>query len=69
MDGGFFVWVVEVLLDEIGVYEYEMMPRGEEGENGCAEEREGGAVLVRRNREQRWGAVVVEEGGGRVVGF
>lgn len=66
--------MVEVLLDEIGVYEMkeeeeegEIMEGGEGGEGG--EEGDEGAVLVWRNREQRWGAVVVEEGGGRVVGF
>ncbi|GAB1311732.1 hypothetical protein MFIFM68171_01942 [Madurella fahalii] len=47
-----YVWVVEVLLDEIGVYE-----RTDFDDYG-----------VRRNREQRWGAVDVDElKGGRVV--
>lgn len=48
-----YVWVVEVLLDEIGVY----------GESGSGEE-----CGPRRCREQRWGAVDVDPvGGGRIV--
>lgn len=49
--GGGVAWVVEVLLDEIGVYEM----GGDEG------------VVTRRCREQRWGAVDIEGGGGRVL--
>jgi hypothetical protein len=49
------VWVVEVLLDEIGVYER-------------LEAEENGALGSRRSREQRWAAVDVDEvGDGRVV--
>lgn len=50
--GGGNVWVVEVLLDKVGVYEFE----------------EGGEVVTRRCREQRWTAVEVEGGSGRLVG-
>lgn len=46
-----YVWVVEVLLDEVGVYE----------RSGSGEE----LVVSRRSREQRWACVDVEEG--RVV--
>ena len=57
---GGYVWAVEVLLDELGVYE---------GLEGLLD-REGGGKgkgLTRRSREQRWGAVDIEEGSGRVV--
>jgi hypothetical protein len=47
-----FVWVVEVLLDEMGVYE-------RDGKGGFDWGR-------RRSREQRWGVVDVD-GEGRVV--
>jgi hypothetical protein len=53
VDGG-FMWVVEVLLDKIGVYGFV----GEEGEE---------TGVTRRCREQRWGALEVD-GRGRVVG-
>ncbi|KAK1585344.1 uncharacterized protein LY79DRAFT_671116 [Colletotrichum navitas] len=45
-----YVWVIEVLLDELGVWEGSLP---------------GGAVKVRKGREQRWAAVDVK--GGRVV--
>jgi hypothetical protein len=48
-----FVWVVEVLLDEVGVY-------GRDGEGGVDLGRR------RRSREQRWGVMDVD-GEGRVV--
>jgi hypothetical protein len=50
-----FVWVVEVLLDEVGVY-------GRDGEGGF----DWGRRRRRRSREQRWGVVDVD-GEGRVV--
>ncbi|KAK4453439.1 hypothetical protein QBC34DRAFT_477319 [Podospora aff. communis PSN243] len=53
IDGG-FMWVVEVLLDKVGVYDFV----GEGGED------EG---VTRRCREQRWGALEVD-GRGRIVG-
>ena len=53
--GGGLVWVIEVLLDEAGVYEIE---------------GEGDELLVRRrNREQRWAAVGMEDEGRRVVSW
>lgn len=53
-----YAWVVEALLDELGVLEW-----GEDGERrkgGDGEEEEGEHVCVpasRMNREQRWAAV------------
>ncbi|KAL0475204.1 hypothetical protein QR685DRAFT_488564 [Neurospora intermedia] len=78
--GGGYVWAVEVLLDELGVYEgldviLDKVSR-EGGEEEEEEEKEGqreqqeerkGKRLTRRSREQRWGAVEIEEGSGRVV--
>ncbi|KAK4102235.1 hypothetical protein N658DRAFT_469797 [Parathielavia hyrcaniae] len=52
--GASFIWAVEVLLDEVGVYE----------QRGAGGRTEWGR---RRCREQRWGAVEVD-GEGRVVG-
>ncbi|KAK1656306.1 hypothetical protein BDP81DRAFT_456962 [Colletotrichum phormii] len=51
-----FVWALEVLLDEIGVWEHET------GAGAGAEGKKRGA---RKSREQRWGVVDVR--GGRVV--
>ncbi|OHF03249.1 hypothetical protein CORC01_01633 [Colletotrichum orchidophilum] len=53
-----FVWVVEVLLDEIGVWE-------ETKSLGPGEETGGRRRGPRKSREQRWGTVDVK--GGRVV--
>lgn len=50
---------MEVLLDEVGVFEM--------GENKDEEEREEVVVRGRKSREQRWGAVDVEDGGRRLV--
>ncbi|KAK4041752.1 hypothetical protein C8A01DRAFT_14578 [Parachaetomium inaequale] len=55
-DGVSYVWAVEVLLDEMGVYDERA------GDGGC----EWGVVVRRRCREQRWGVVDVD-GEGRVV--
>ncbi len=49
-----FVWVVEVLLDEVGVWEAE--PGMVDGGGG------GGSWTQRRDREQRWAAVEVVDG-------
>ncbi|EGO51906.1 hypothetical protein NEUTE1DRAFT_54545 [Neurospora tetrasperma FGSC 2508] len=90
--GGGYVWAVEVLLDELGVYEgldvvldkvsreggggggeeKEKEGQGEQQEGGrrkegVREEKRKGKGLTRRSREQRWGAVEIEEGSGRVV--
>ncbi|KDN61040.1 hypothetical protein CSUB01_09435 [Colletotrichum sublineola] len=51
-NGGFtsavrYVWVIEVLLDEVGIWE------------GCLPD---GAMKVRKGREQRWAAVDVKDG-------
>lgn len=57
-----YVWVVEVLLDEVGVYEgvrAQGQPGGEDGDWGWEGRK-------RRSREQRWGVVDVD-GLGRVV--
>ncbi|KAK1780010.1 hypothetical protein QBC45DRAFT_410091 [Copromyces sp. CBS 386.78] len=59
---GRYVWAVEVLLDELGVYEG---LEGVLGETGEGEGKRKG--LTRRSREQRWGAVEIEQGSGRVV--
>ncbi|KAK3954344.1 hypothetical protein QBC32DRAFT_255691 [Pseudoneurospora amorphoporcata] len=59
---GGYVWAVEVLLDELGVYEG---LEGVLGETGEGEGKRKG--LTRRSREQRWGAVEIEKGSGRVV--
>ncbi|EAA36592.1 hypothetical protein GE21DRAFT_2031 [Neurospora crassa] len=93
--GGGYVWAVEVLLDELGVYEGsdvvldkvssreggeeeekeqekegqgEQQEAGRRNEEGQEGKRKGkGKGLTRRSREQRWGAVEIEEGSGRVV--
>ncbi|KAH7634453.1 hypothetical protein B0T09DRAFT_275295, partial [Sordaria sp. MPI-SDFR-AT-0083] len=57
---GGYVWAVEVLLDELGIYEGLEETLDEEGGG----KRKG---LTRRSREQRWGAVEIEKGSGRVV--
>ena len=79
---GGYIWAVEVLLDELGVYEglevvMGAVGQGEEegegeGQGGQREEEKGRESrakkgLTRRSREQRWGAVEIEEGSGRVV--
>ncbi|KAM7190555.1 hypothetical protein V8F20_009688 [Naviculisporaceae sp. PSN 640] len=61
-----FAWVVEVLLDERGVYEYDFDDPDKIGE-GRSTITERQVKIRRRCREQRWGAVEVEEGGGRIV--
>ncbi|KAK3330875.1 hypothetical protein B0H66DRAFT_545095, partial [Apodospora peruviana] len=63
-----FVWVVEVLLDEMGVYDdydfkKDCVDDKEKGEEDVVED----TLLRRRCREQRWGAVEVEEGSGRMI--
>lgn len=50
------MWAIEVLLDEVGVYEFE---------NGDDEEA---MRVTRKCREQRWGVVEVD-GRGRVIGY
>lgn len=57
-----FAWVVEVLLDEMGVYEYDYGDGEGLGKDGRLEK-----PISRRRRERRWGAVEVEEGGAGVV--
>lgn len=59
-----YCWVVEVLLDELGVWEWD---DGEDGKGkgkewGESGSREGEVRWTRRNREQRWGAVDVRSG-------
>ncbi|KAK0628584.1 hypothetical protein B0T17DRAFT_614480 [Bombardia bombarda] len=55
--GGVYpVWVVEVLLDEVGVYD-----------DGIYCDGDGEVKATRRCREQRWGAVEVDEGGGMIM--
>ena len=49
-------WVVEVLMDEVGVWEWR-----EEAEDGGASGKEAERRWTRRCREQRWGAVDVRE--------
>ncbi|EGZ76707.1 hypothetical protein NEUTE2DRAFT_49105 [Neurospora tetrasperma FGSC 2509] len=77
---GGYVWAMEVLLDELGVYEgldvvldkikkegqREQQEAGRRNEEGREGKRKGKG-LTRRSREQRWGAVEIEEGSGRVV--
>ena len=60
-----FAWVLEVLLDEMGVYDYDYHGEvlGKEGDEGGRENQ-----IRRRCRERRWGAVEVDEGGSRIVG-
>lgn len=77
---GGYVWAVEVLLDELGVYEGleavfgkggdEEKWQGGQQEEGSGKgngKGNGKGGLTRRSREQRWGAVEIEEGSGRVV--
>ncbi|KAI1080239.1 hypothetical protein F5B20DRAFT_119735 [Whalleya microplaca] len=52
-----YCWVVEVLLDELGVWEGVVVDGGEEGG-----EKGKGRIPKRRSREQRWGAVDVRAG-------
>lgn len=62
-----FAWVVEVLLDERGVHEYDFDDDTIAEERASTPERQAQIQIRRRCREQRWGAVEVEEGGGRIV--
>lgn len=60
MAGVRYAWVVEVLLDEVGVWEWRDGVEGEDGDgNG-----DGGEEVrwSRRCREQMWGAVDVRDG-------
>ncbi|KAK3394060.1 hypothetical protein B0H63DRAFT_459852 [Podospora didyma] len=47
-----FAWVVEVLLDDLGV---------------CSTSDHQASTILRQSREQRWGAVDVDDSGGRIV--
>ncbi|XDG07605.1 hypothetical protein ABKA04_007220 [Annulohypoxylon sp. FPYF3050] len=56
-----YCWVVEVLLDELGVWEWDDgEDAGGKGKDGKGKEAE--MRWTRRNREQRWGAVDVRSG-------
>ncbi|KAI1092801.1 hypothetical protein F5B19DRAFT_183872 [Rostrohypoxylon terebratum] len=64
-----YSWVVEVLLDELGVWEWDDddgAKAGDEKGKGKEKEKEKGKEgrvrWTRRNREQRWGAVNVRSG-------
>lgn len=58
-----YAWVVEVLLDEVGVWTWQKEERKEEEREHDDEEGEAaGRWAARRNRERRWGAVDVLDG-------
>ncbi|KAM7221650.1 hypothetical protein V8F06_003041 [Rhypophila decipiens] len=71
-----FTWAVEVLLDEVGVYGFEQHDDDDDvgetseykdGRPGTGLQEEARMRIRRRCREQRWAAVEVDEGGGRIV--
>ncbi|KAK3336871.1 hypothetical protein B0T19DRAFT_481319 [Cercophora scortea] len=67
-EGAHLVWVVEVLLDEIGVYRDQEKTTGQgEGVAGAGAEARDPRQMHRRCREQRWAAVEIADDGARVV--
>ncbi|KAM7184685.1 hypothetical protein V8F33_012843 [Rhypophila sp. PSN 637] len=62
-----FAWVVEVLLDEVGVYEFEHDETSEDKDGPETGLQEARMRVRRRCREQRWAAVEVDEGGGGLL--
>ncbi|KAI0385179.1 hypothetical protein F5Y04DRAFT_206895 [Hypomontagnella monticulosa] len=65
-----FGWVVEVLLDELGVWEWsddDGRKDAGKGKRGEKDKGVGERKWTRRSREQRWGAVTVRDAGVRIV--